>query len=527
MEHNLTTRFLKKPNTALFNRAMTMDCRDWRMYVLRFVLLVVIMLTLPSGFQGASPGLTFFQVLTGINLVVITLLGITSFSNVVSEEKEAQMLGLLLMAGMTPLSLLISKGVSRLSTAGILIVMQLPLTLLAVALGGISLRQIVAAYVCVLAYMVLVASMAMAASTVSCTNQHASGVTVVALLIFYFGFMLKHLIVFVIDVATAGRVSLKSDWLEPWASMPWQLMSPGHRLWGWHGGAEHVFASKFSGSMIGLQAMGSMIVAAGLIWLSAAVFNRYTREGGGGAKAKEAAPRRRKGTSRAGRAWESRPLAWHTWHFFFRGHWSTIGRVVVFAFAIGGWCMYTLMFDSNPTFEDLSNWLLLVGGGGVFLEVMGIPGHLLKREVTGKTLPALMLMPMRPSELVREKLRGSLLSCRPALAVLAVALILPPIGMRTLWIVAGVLVAIPVMALLTYIGLFMSLIEQKTLAEQIAGVLHGIGVLLALGAITICTGIGWMAHPIVGIAVLWGLCAFGVKVSDEMLADKLKLLAGA
>jgi len=49
--------------------------------------------------QFGAPGLRFFYGISYLNLAFLTLLGISFFSTSISEEKEEDTLGLMLMAG--------------------------------------------------------------------------------------------------------------------------------------------------------------------------------------------------------------------------------------------------------------------------------------------------------------------------------------------------------------------------------------------------------------------------------------------
>ena len=77
------------------------------------------------------------------------------------------MLGLLRMTDLNPLSILLGKSTSRLCGALLLLAAQFPFTLLAVTLGGVSARQIVAAYLALGAYTFFLCNLALLASVVA------------------------------------------------------------------------------------------------------------------------------------------------------------------------------------------------------------------------------------------------------------------------------------------------------------------------------------------------------------------------
>jgi len=111
-----------------------------------------------------APGLRFFEVVVAVDLVFVILAGVSYFSSAISEEKEEMTLGLLRMTNLNPLSILLGKSTSRLCAAILLFVAQIPFTLLAITLGGISLHQVFAAYLTLAAFLVFVSNLALLAS---------------------------------------------------------------------------------------------------------------------------------------------------------------------------------------------------------------------------------------------------------------------------------------------------------------------------------------------------------------------------
>ena len=92
-----------------------------------------------------------------LDVTFMTLLGIGFFSTAITEEKEEDTLGLMLMAGISPLGILAGKTGGRLWQALLLVIVQYPFMLLAVTMGGVSGAQVWAVTVALLAYMVLLA----------------------------------------------------------------------------------------------------------------------------------------------------------------------------------------------------------------------------------------------------------------------------------------------------------------------------------------------------------------------------------
>jgi len=157
-----------------------------RPHLFRVLIVGVIFFSLfvvhASSVMFGAPGLKFFASITVLNVVVITLAGIGFFSSVISEEKDESTIGLLKMAGISPVSLLLGKSTAQLISASMVLTVQFPFTLLAITLGGVTLSQVFAAYMALLAYMVFVANLGLFCSVYSKTSSRASGLMAVLLL---------------------------------------------------------------------------------------------------------------------------------------------------------------------------------------------------------------------------------------------------------------------------------------------------------------------------------------------------------
>ena len=166
---------------ALLTRALRLDARQLRNHLFRlafvtFIYLSMLMATIQSAFVGA-PGLMFFSQIAWLNVMFITCAGIGYFSSAITEEKEEETIGLLQMAGLNHIGILLGKSTSRLIQVMLLLVVQFPFMLLAVTLGGVTTHQIIAAYVDVLSFTVLLANTALVCSVVFQRGGNAAAVT--------------------------------------------------------------------------------------------------------------------------------------------------------------------------------------------------------------------------------------------------------------------------------------------------------------------------------------------------------------
>ncbi len=166
---------------ALLFRSLRTDSRAVRVHLLWFFLLGVIYLALcwaqqTSIFFGA-PGRSFFRIVAYVNAAFVTLLGVGFFSSAITEEKEEDTLGLMTMAGISPLGILLGKSTSRLFQVLLLLAIQYPFTLLAVTLGGLMPSQITSAYLSLFSYTILLANVGLLCSVFCRRSRDAAGLT--------------------------------------------------------------------------------------------------------------------------------------------------------------------------------------------------------------------------------------------------------------------------------------------------------------------------------------------------------------
>ncbi|MGH7127123.1 MAG: hypothetical protein ACREIV_01050, partial [Planctomycetaceae bacterium] len=173
---------------ALMVRSLRTETRALLPHLMRFFLVAVIFWALAMAhlnqFSFGAPGLQFFELISYMNFVFITIGGVSIFATCLTEEKEEMTLGLLRMAGLNPISILLGKAVPRLVTASLLLTAQVPFTLLAITLGGVTLSQVWAAYLALLAYLCLVASIGVFSSVWCRRSSSASWMTSTILALF-------------------------------------------------------------------------------------------------------------------------------------------------------------------------------------------------------------------------------------------------------------------------------------------------------------------------------------------------------
>ena len=224
------------PAMALTVRSLRADNRAALTYVLRAGLGLFLLGSLATSQLGFSsaPGLSFFSSIIVMDFFAISAIALVVFASAITEEREEGMLGLLKMTGLNPVSILLGKSLSRLTNGAFLLLAQLPFTLLAVTLGGVSPRQIFAAYAALFAYMVFVCGLGLLMSTLSASTRQAGTRTAWALAFYYFGATIVHyglLLLIELDVVTeTGNVMTAWESCLPWIyeTMAYYRITQGH-----------------------------------------------------------------------------------------------------------------------------------------------------------------------------------------------------------------------------------------------------------------------------------------------------------
>jgi len=164
---------------TLFNWTLKMDSKSIYPHIIRAAfscaMLFSISMAFGDFFGRSSMGLRFFEAVCSLNVLIITVSGISYFVTAVTEEKDAGTYALLRLAGMNSLSITLGKSTSRLVSSLMLLVIQLPFTFLAITLGGVLWNQIIAAYLAMAAWMILIANLALFCSVRCATSGRAAG----------------------------------------------------------------------------------------------------------------------------------------------------------------------------------------------------------------------------------------------------------------------------------------------------------------------------------------------------------------
>ena len=384
---------MTSPVLALFIRSLREDARSRLTYLARAGMVGVIILflftTIVFSDWSGAPGLDFFRIIVNIQAVFITLAGLSYFASAITEEKEEQTLGLLRMTDLNPLSILLGKSTSRLAGALLLLLAQFPFTLLAITLGGVAQRQIVASYCTLGAYLFLLSNLALLSSVIFARTGPAAFAT---------GSVLA--------LATGiGGVLLPGNALVH--ALPFAQLNT-------------ILATRFAGAPLSDQVQGNLAAGVGCFLLAWIFFDRLC-SGRDDASAVQTEVRGawQRGLFAPGRP-RVLPIVWKDAHFLHGG------RGMLFAKFLGYGALLALVWASvsripGTTFAEFGWMALGLMSLALTLELGFAASRCFRVEIDGQTLPTLALAPLTIRGLVQEKTKACIGSTLPALCYLVLS----------------------------------------------------------------------------------------------------------
>lgn len=407
---------------ALVGRSIRVESRSWQTHLIRGTLTASIyasicVLMVNAAWFGA-PGLRFFYGIAYLNLLFLSLMGISVFSTTISEEKEEDTLGLMLMAGISPLGILIGKSGSRLIETLILIAVQYPFTLLAVTMGGVTQLQVSAAYCGLSAYMFFLAGVGLLCSTICSSNRKAGA------------WMIFIISIYVILPWTAAE--LQSRLIKASIQLPgitdFLNVVAGISIFQQMG---MILTSGYSDDRLTWQVISNVGIGAISFLAAWGLF-------GVGSRQPSTEPLSRGMVTRIrgrlpflspGRVWRQ-PFLWKDFYFVSGG----IGMMPVRLLFCGALLLVS-MLPSHSVLFDISFYQVFLSLALV-IEAGRMMACSVNDEIRGRTLAALMMLPRSNLQIIYSKYAGALLGLWPALLVEAATLMTAE-GCRNFCWVAG------------------------------------------------------------------------------------------
>lgn len=330
-----------------------------------------------------APGRGLLWVMAWLDYVALFLLGIGQFTAAIIEEKEAQTLGLLRLAGVGPWSILLGKLGNRLLLALLLLTVQAPFLLLAVSLGGVGLGTVLAALALIGLLILKIAGVALVCSVLCRTRVAAGGLALVLLGLGEWG----------------GYLLGGLWWLATEQALPsidtWLVTSTWYRLVG-------LSSSLGEVPLIPTDWWADLAVAAAGLLAARLLFHRYATdtgvEDGGGWIARL---RQLPGMG-AGRAWVGWPILWKDFHHGLGGRPVLLLRVLLILI-LAAWLAASVFaeyrqyqytgFYPNYVWKSIGGTTYVVGGLLFLVEVGRGLSRLLSSEKSQLTLAALVTTP--------------------------------------------------------------------------------------------------------------------------------------
>lgn len=427
---------------ALFIRSLREDLRARLPPILRAALVLLILLIVGANQRkfawSGAPGREFLGMLMMLNLAFIGVAALSIFPSAIAEEKEDGTLTLLRMTNLNPLSILLGKGATRLITALMLLAAQIPFTMLAVTLGGVTRTQILHAYAILGATTFFLCNLAMLASVYCRTATRAGFLTGII------GGVLYAALPFICAITSfrqgqPGKVANGGLWetISNWIFEANPVWAMGSLLLDYR-------RSTFLFKNIWIN-LGAGTLCFLLAWL---IFDRYcaTAETAPARikKDKNGKPRR---WAYVSRPWQRLPLAWKDFNFMAGGRfgfyfrlfmaglillgacgiaWSSYQRQLEWAATIGNseGSYYSKASIDARFWQQFSGVSIVLAGWIAGLEVLLIAGRIFGAERRNLTLSSLVALPWSVGKIIRQKILGCLAVLLPWFILAAVGLLL-------------------------------------------------------------------------------------------------------
>jgi len=409
---------------ALLNQALRADSRKlsahlFLLFFAGFIFLVTLVVSVIGTGLGA-PGLTLFRSIAWTNFLFILLAGLSFFCLVLSDEKEEGALDLLKLVGVTPVILLLGKSTSQLMFALLLLAVQLPFTQLAITLGGVSLSQILAAYIALGSFTVLIANFSLFCAALSEKESSVPTRVLVSYVLYNIGISL--IFHSLSGLASSGQSVTFFD------TTIWPVIQFLHsesitmKL-------SEILSTGYAGTLITPQVYLHLCGGMFFFVCSCLMFEKRVLSA---AKNKTGSQRdvylnttKFRSNRQIGRPWK-KAIAWKEFHFHCGGYQRVTQLFVIY------WVIFALLFiivslsDHIPTRAEVSGYL--IGGGLLFcvIELFLNAHNLFSAEVRNQTWADLLMVSGSIPRIAREKIYGCLFQSMASIFYLMMGVVLAP-----------------------------------------------------------------------------------------------------
>ena len=399
---------------SLFNWSLRSDIKSIYPHIIRACFCGFMMLAIIAAWADSlgsmAPGLHFFGWICRLNILLISVSGISYFVTAVTEEKDSGTLALLRLAGVSPLAIVLSKSTSRLISAIMLLLIQLPFTFLAITLGGVTSTQIIAAYLALAAWMCLVGNLALFCS-VRCetSGRAASLATAIILLFFAAGPTLNSI---------AGLTSV--PWMPPAVLKAVKDLYAEQQLTSVVVRTNAVLTNAAS-ELVAPQFWRSVTIGGILFGLSVLLFNRYSVVSESVAYGESAAIRR----FTIGRSWRF-PFVWKDFLFFTGGISSFVTKLLGYTLLLTGFVWFHRLEQTGSSqwlSDDLARKAFLTITILLSVEILLYASNSLFLEQRQAAIASLRMLPVSTPFIFLQKVGAYAIAITPAmLSIIVLAL---------------------------------------------------------------------------------------------------------
>ncbi len=396
---------------ALLLRRLRMDQRTAPGHLLRLFAAGSLLFTIVSVTQSpvslAAPGLTVYRWIVWVDSLLISVASMAVFASIIAAEREQGTLPLLRMTGMSPLSLLLGQGFSGIVTGCLLLIVQLPLVVLTITLGGILWDQVLATYVALLAHLVLCAGIGLFWSVACARAGSAAFFTLLSLFGLWAG-------------TYFARMALNGFAAKGWISATTQTAVDEATLWI----DQRLVWSRLSEIS---SSFGRLDLLSPQFWWSL---------GGGIAFVLAASwllDRRpfetplyrpiviRLWKSSGNRAWKRLAISGKDYRQFMGGVKGIVARILIYLAVPSG---IAWLFEANGariTWEDYTSFVFWFGAAFLTVELAAIASRSFRNELAEQTWSSLAVLPRWGGRIVAEKLWGAGLGLVPGIVICLIA----------------------------------------------------------------------------------------------------------
>ncbi len=357
---------------AIFIRALREHTRSRMLAIARgiFAAMVIWIFVLQAWASPVAPGLQFLYGILFLNVLFILLAATSYFASSITEEKEEGTIALLVIAGVSLTGLLLAKSTTRILEGVLLLAVQLPFALLAVALGGVMWDQVIASYIALGGFLVLSGNLALLASVVATRTTAAGFGSAAMLAALLFGDELFHLL---------GMDTFAAHWhsLDPFARLG------------------ETTSLNFAGSIVTAQFSRSLIVGAAAFLAARLLFERFSSptadSGPGWLSRLSSTAQDRQCTPRPV---PSMALEWKDFHFLYGGirlrRWKQRGYIIL-SVLVALFCIRNFGGINRGTILRIGGGVAFIGFVGMLIEQAYAASRMIRAELDSKTLGSLVL----------------------------------------------------------------------------------------------------------------------------------------